>query len=89
MVCEVQTLARCLALRDAWQERYVSRPSAAVFAADETAPDEVHGGPRGVPPDAGGGPQEPLFRPQLVEPPPECHAVYQMQEGVYQVGGVS
>ena len=76
MVCVGQTLAQCLALRDAWQETFCRRPSPAVFP----------GGPRlrrGL--SGGEGTCEPLFRPDLVDPPDVCHATYRMEDGVYQV----
>ncbi|KAL8435102.1 hypothetical protein ACSSS7_002692 [Eimeria intestinalis] len=96
-----KTLAQCLALRDAWQEPFPVRPSATVVAASpppaaDAATDggatAAHGeGPclanasteKGA---LSNTPVEPLFKPQKVQPPPDCHAVCRMQDGVFQVG---
>ncbi|KAL8425960.1 hypothetical protein Efla_000937 [Eimeria flavescens] len=75
-----KTLAQCLALRDAWQESFAARPSAAVVAA---SPPSAAASSPGAPTEQ--RPVEPLFKPQNVKPAADCHAVCRMQDGVFQV----
>ncbi|KAL8271080.1 hypothetical protein Esti_004997 [Eimeria stiedai] len=96
-----KTLAQCLALRDAWQEPFPVRPSATVVAAAPPAADAAAADAAAAaaheegPPLAAAStdrvapqnarPVEPLFKPQNVQPPADCHAVCRMQDGVFQV----